>query len=583
MPSSPGQVDRRNDASLATTTDDSATEMNVDEKATADDQQQQQQQQRAATKVGVDDYDYKDGPGKSEPTVQQMDRITTTTTGMPPPLGVDDGNVVFWDGDDDPQNPYNWKNWVKVFNCVLISALTFVTPLASSMFAPGVPNLMREFKSSSEELAAFCVSVYILGFAAGPMLFAPLSELYGRTRIYHIANVGFIAFLIGCALAPSLDALIVFRFLSGVFGSCPVTNGGGSISDMVTQRHRGAAMAGFSVGPLLGPIVGPVIGGVVADRLSWRWVFWILAAVSAVVSSLFALLARETYAPVLLERRAARLRRLTGNPALRSRLDPGPAATPATLFARAILRPFKMLALSPICAICNVFVGVAYGYLYIMFTSITPLFQRQYGFDSVHAGLAFLGLGVGSLFGVAYFSSASDRYMKKKAKEAAAASHEDGVDAEAEEEELARRRPSVSAIKPEYRLPPLRAGAVLLPVGLFIYGWTAQYKVHWIVPIIGTAIMGVGNLIIFMSLQLYLVDTFTIYAASALAANSVVRSLLGAVLPLAGGPMYAKLGLGWGNSLLAFIAVALIPVPWLFMRYGEFLRKKFAIHNLYQE
>ncbi|OAA45877.1 Major facilitator superfamily domain, general substrate transporter [Beauveria brongniartii RCEF 3172] len=408
------------------------------------------------------------------------------------------------------------------------------------------------------------------------MLFAPLSELYGRTRIYHIANVGFIAFLIGCALAPTLNALIIFRFLSGVFGSCPVTNGGGSISDMIIQQHRGAAMAGFSIGPLLGPIIGPVVGGIVAERLSWRWVFWVLVILSSLLSLVFLAFSRETYAPVLLQRKTDRLRReninnnINNNAAalLRSKLDAG--LTPRELFLRAILRPFKLLVFSPICAICNVFVGIAYGYLYIMFTSITPLFEQQYGFDGVRAGLAFLGLGVGSMLGVAYFSSASDRYIKKKAKEAGdlAADDDDGDG----EEGMVRRRPSVGAIKPEYRLPPLRLGAVLLPVGLFIYGWTAQYKVHWIVPIIGTTIMG--------SLQLYLVDTFTIYAASALAANSVVRSLLGAVLPLAGGPMYEKLGLGWGNSLLAFIAVALIPVPWLFMRYGEFLRKRFAIENL---
>ncbi|KAM3528991.1 hypothetical protein NHJ13051_002137 [Beauveria bassiana] len=590
----------------ATTTDSTTTDMwYVDEKAGRG-------QQRAAQNDG-------DECGiKAESTAQVVNRSTYNgpiyddddddddDDNMLPP-GVDANNVVFWDGPDDPENPYNWKPWVKVFNCVLISALTFVTPLASSMFAPGVPKLMREFKSDSKELGAFCVSVYILGFAAGPMLFAPLSELYGRTRIYHIANVGFIAFLIGCALAPTLNALIIFRFLSGVFGSCPVTNGGGSISDMILQQHRGAAMAGFSIGPLLGPIIGPVVGGIVAERLSWRWVFWVLVILSSFLSLLFLAFSRETYAPVLLQRKTDRLQRRrrqqnnnnnssnnnsnNNNTAalLRSKLDAG--LTPRELFLRAILRPCKLLVFSPICAICNVFVGIAYGYLYIMFTSITPLFAQQYGFDGVRAGLAFLGLGVGSLLGVAYFSSASDGYIKKKAREAGELVAGDGNDNDDDDhgqgqEGMAaprrrrRRRLSVGAIKPEYRLPPLRLGAVLLPVGLFIYGWTAQYKVHWIVPIIGTAIMGVGNLVIFMSLQLYLVDTFTIYAASALAANSVVRSLLGAVLPLAGGPMYQKLGLGWGNSLLAFIAVALIPVPWLFMRYGEFLRKRFAIESL---
>lgn len=373
------------------------------------------------------------------------------------------------------------------------------------MFAPGVPDLLREFGSSSQELGSFCVSVYILGFAAGPMLFAPLSELYGRVNVYHIANIGFIgtpknpplpflilshthsltpnpAFVIACAVAPTFNALIVFRFFSGVFGSCPIANGGGTIADMIVQEKRGAAMASFAIGPLLGPIIGPVVGGVISDKLGWRWVFWIITIVGGAVAIVFFLFARETYASVLLERKAKRLRKETGNEMLRSKLSTG--LSPAEHFKRAILRPFKMLAFSPICAICNLYVGVAYGYLYLMFTSLTPLFMRIYHFDTIHAGLSFLGLGVGSMIGVGYFSASSDRYIKKKAKEAGELP-EDG-------------RPKESSIKPEYRLPPLRLGAVLLPAGLFIYGWTAEYEVHWIAPIIGTALIGIGNLVIFM-------------------------------------------------------------------------------------
>jgi hypothetical protein len=158
----------------------------------------------------------------------------------------DDANVVWWDGPDDPANPYNWPPWKKVVNCGLISALTFITPLASSIFAPGVPELMEEFRSRSTELAAFVVSVYVLGFASGPLVMAPMSEIYGRVIVYHICNFGYIAFVIGCALAPSLNALIVFRFLSGIFGSCPLTNGGGSIADMFTQENRAVAMVRIS-------------------------------------------------------------------------------------------------------------------------------------------------------------------------------------------------------------------------------------------------------------------------------------------------------------------------------------------------
>ncbi|KAF5568157.1 multidrug resistant protein [Fusarium phyllophilum] len=436
-----------------------------------------------------------------------------------------ESDIVWWDGDKDRQNPYNFATWKKVLNCVLVSALTFVTPLASSMFAPGVPQLMVEFGSQSRELASFL-------------------------------------FVIACAKAPSLSSFIAFRFLSGTFGSTPITNGGGTIADMIVQEKRGAAMASFSIGPLLGPIIGPVVGGAITDALGWRWVFWIIAIISGVLSSVFFFASEETYAPVILARKTKRLQKETGNDRLRSKLDAG--LSPADYFKRGILRPFKMLFFSPICIICGVYVGLAYAYLYLLFTSLTPLFMQIYHFNTVHAGLTFLGLGVGSMIGVAYFSVSSDKYMKKKA----AAAKEQGIDDPAE------------SMRPENRLPPLRIGAVLLPAGFFIYGWTAEYHTHWIAPILGTCVIGVGNLVIFMSLQMYLIDSFTIYAASALAANAVMRSIAGAFLPLAGLPMYDKLGMGWGNSLLGFIAAALIPAPWLFIKYGEHLRKKFEIKDL---
>lgn len=395
-----------------------------------------------------------------------------------------DPNVVWWDGDDDPENPYNWPTWRKVANCVIISFLTFVTPLASSIFAPGVPALMRDLGSDSPALAAFVVSVYILGFAFGPLLVAPLSEIYGRSPVYHACNLGFVAFLVACALAPSLDTLIFFRFLSGAFGSCPLTNGGGSIADMIRQEKRGAAMATFSIGPLIGPIVGPVAGGFLAAAKGWRWVFWVLVIVAGLVAVVMALFMRETYAPVILQRKVARLRKETGNQQLRSKLDTGLA--PGDFFKRGIVRPMKMLARSPIIALFSLYIAIVYGYLYLLFTSISQVFGEIYGFSTQAAGLVYLGLGVGSMAGLLYFSVMSDRNLDKKAKQ-------DG-----------------QGMKPEYRLQPLSLGAVLLPAGLFIYGWTAEYRVHWIVPIIGMTVIGVGNILCFMAIQLS-VQSFASY------------------------------------------------------------------------
>jgi len=205
-----------------------------------------------------------------------------------------------------------------------------------------------------------------------------------------------------------------------------------------------------------------------------------------------------------------------------------------------------MLCFSPIVFILALDMSIIYSYLYFMFTTFTSVFEGQYGFNTGEAGLAYLGLGIGFVIGLFSVGASSDKYVKKKTAQ--------GI------------------MKPEYRLPPLIVGAFLIPAGLFWYGWTAYYRVHWIVPIIGTTFIGIGTMCAFLPIQMYLIDAFTIYAASALATNTVMRSLFGAVLPLAGQSLYAKLGLGWGNSLLAFIALALSPVPFVLISYGERIR-----------
>lgn len=145
------------------------------------------------------------------------------------------------------------------------------------MFAPGVPDVMAEFKTTDSTLGSFVVSVYVLGYAFGPLLIAPLSELYGRLVLYHSCNVLFVILTVACAVSSSFDMLIGFRFLAGCAGSAPLTIGGGTIADMVIQQKRGKAMSIWTMGPLIGPVIGPVAGGFLSQAKGWRWVFWIIA------------------------------------------------------------------------------------------------------------------------------------------------------------------------------------------------------------------------------------------------------------------------------------------------------------------
>ncbi|KAL3452704.1 major facilitator superfamily domain-containing protein [Aspergillus insuetus] len=452
--------------------------------------------------------------------------------------------IVFWDGPDDPANPMNWTMRRKWGIIAMISFVTFLTPLASSMFAPGVPEVMQDFNTTSTLLATFVVSVYILGFAFGPLIVAPLSEYYGRMMVYNTCNFFFFVFNIASAVAPNMAALVVFRFFDGVAGVAPTTIGSGNIGDIMPTELRGRAMALWSLGPLFGPVIGPVVGGYLVEGTSWRWVFWVLAIAGGIVMLTFPFIVPETYAPTLLARKAARLRKETGNEGYRSQLDDGIPSRQR--FRQALVRPTRMLLFSPIVAAMCIYIAVLYGLLYILFTTFAPVFQDQYEFSSGTSGLAFLGSGVGMLFGLLYAGILSDRAVKMK---------------------LARDQQPT----PEDRLPwsIVLPGSLSIPAGLFIYGWATDQKIHWMLPEFGNAVTGFGMILILMGVQTYLVDAFTVHAASAIAACTILRSLAGGLIPLGGLQLYDALGLGWGNSLLGFIALALAPIPVVFRVFGE--------------
>ena len=257
---------------------------------------------------------------------------------------------------------------------------------------------------------------------------------------------------------------------------------------------------------------------------------------------------RETYPPVLLERKAARLRQETGNASYRSKLACNITST--ELFKRSIIRPTKMLLCCPVVTILCTYVAILYGTLYLLFATYSFVFKEVYGFSTSGAGLVFLAGGAGTLLGLLYTATFSDGSVKKHTAAGKAPTPED-------------RLPLVITIP----------GALTFPIGLFMYGWTVEERVHWIVPQIGTAVTGFGSILVFIGIQTYLIDAFEEYAASAVGANAVLRGTVGALLPLSGLNMYNALGWGWGNSLLGFIALLFAPVPLVFGMYGARIRR----------
>ncbi|KAI1284329.1 major facilitator superfamily domain-containing protein [Xylaria sp. FL0933] len=462
----------------------------------------------------------------------------------------DDNNIVDWDGPNDPANPLNWSQAKKNVHIILVSIFALTANLAATMFAPGAAQLSEEFHITNSVIETFTVNIYLLAFAVGPLFLAPLSEVYGRLGVYHVCNVLYIAFTFGCTFSTGVDMFLVFRVFAGLFASGPLSIGGGTIADVTTQSERGKALALWGVGPLLGPVAGPIIGGFVTQAIGWRWTFRLILILSGSHAIATALFMRETNAAVLLRRKTARLIKETGNDKLIPKAGTG--ETPKQIFLKAIVRPAKMIIFSPIVLLISLYAGTLFGIIFLLFSTFPSVFEETYGFSTGVSGLAYLGLGLGFVGGLVVFSILSDKLLGQK---------KDGVLAQ-----------------PEKRLILMKWIAPTAPLGCFLYGWTAQYHVHWIVPIIGTFFVGFGSLFVLIPAQAYLVDSFGAEAsASALAANLIIRAPFGSLLALAAPPLYAQLGLGWGNSVLGFITLAFAPVPWLFYHYGERLRNRFPI------
>ncbi|KIY70471.1 MFS general substrate transporter [Cylindrobasidium torrendii FP15055 ss-10] len=454
------------------------------------------------------------------------------------------------DWQDDPRNPRNWKAGKKWIMVSIVSMYTFVPPLASSMMAPGLPIVAIDYGITNETVLALTLSIFLLSFGLGPLFLAPLSEMYGRTWVLHIGNLLSLAFSFGCAYAPDTGSLIGFRFLAGLSGSAPIACGAGTVGDLFSERDRASAMAMYTLGPLIGPVVGPIAGGFVANSIGAHYVFVIISGLCAVSALIGIPFLRETYAPIV----RARLAKNAGDVEKAHHVQhPHDNSSKIGYLWVNLSRPVILLTRSFVCLILSLYMAFMYGIYYLMFATFPTVFRQNYGFGIGVGGLVYIGLGVGFCLATIFASRTADQVYHH----------------------LAEKNGGVG--KPEHRIPALFIGSLFVPIGLFWYGWSAQARIHWMMPIVGSGIFGFGMMTTFIPIQLYLVDTFT-YAASAVAAASVLRSLFGFAFPLFAGQMFKALGLGGGNSLLGGLAIVLgIPFPiWVYYK-GEAIRAKSSL------
>ncbi|KAH8668856.1 major facilitator superfamily transporter [Xylariales sp. PMI_506] len=489
---------------------------------------------------GVNDEDY---------DREAISHVRTTTSIGSSASRPPDYEVAF--EEDDPANPRFWPKWYRAWTVFAISFATWVVVLYSTSYTASLQGIEEAFDLASTTIATLGVTVYLLGLALGSLIVAPASELWGRRPVYIICMIIFTILVLPAALATSAAEIFIVRFFGALFGAAMVSNSAGTVVDISDEDSRALWMSLWSIAPINGPVTGPLIGGFVFEYLGWRWDNWIVLILAG-AATLIMLTTKETYAPIILQKKAEKMRKENEDERWWSRYDN--KISKAELIKINLMRPFVLFFTEPILWFFNLWISLVYGILYLCFVAYPIVFEQYRGWSPGISGLAFVGIGTGTMMVIV-----GEPLLRKI------------INAHPKD-------PETGKVPPEATARVMILGAILCPIGQLIFSWTClPTTIHWSIPIVFGIPFGAGNTISFIYGANYLAGAYGIYAASALAGNAVTRSMFGGTLPLAGPSMYTKLTPQWAGTLLGLLEVAMIPIPFIFYKYGDKIRARSPI------
>ncbi|KAI1791905.1 MFS general substrate transporter [Ganoderma leucocontextum] len=465
--------------------------------------------------------------------------------------------IIYVDfADGDPRDPANFTYARKWAITLTASFFSLITASSSGAYALGFPSMTRDLDATRFQ-ATIGMSMYTLGFALVPLVTSSFSEEFGRQPLYNVSAIGCLLMHVMTALSQNVQTVIVSRLLAGAFGSTSSAMVGGSIADIWAPHERGLPMSVFAVMALAGPGIGCVAAGWIEQNphLEWRWIQWLHIILLGVLLVGMPIFMKETRSAVLLTRLAKKLRKETGDVRYRARVEVERASL-RTLIYISCTRPLYLLISEPVVASFSLWVGFAWGILYALIRSIGPAFSDVHHFNTGQTGTVFVTMIIGCLAGEAIQIYQEKLYRKYHSKKG-----------------------------PEARLFSACLAAILLPAGMFIYAWTTFPSVPWIGMVIGVFVIMTALFILYVAVFTYLADCYGIFASSALAGQSLSRNIMGTVFPLFTQQMYDRLTYHWGTSLFGFIAVLMIPIPFVLFWKGPAIRahSKFASQVIHKQ
>ncbi|OCT49902.1 Caffeine resistance protein 5 [Cladophialophora carrionii] len=464
--------------------------------------------------------------------------------------------LVDWYTTNDPDNPQNWSQGKKMFVLVQVCLYAFAMYGGSSIYVVSEGGVMARF-GVSQAASTLGLSMYVIGYGLGPLLFAPLCEIpaIGRSGVYTPTFTLFVILCVPTAMVDNFAGLLVLRFLQGFLCSPCLANGAASIGDMFPLQLLALYLSCWTAACFWGPALGPVLAAFSVTAEGWRWSLWELLWLCAPIFAVYLIAFPETSAPNILRRRAQRLRKLTGRTDLRSQSEIDQEHMKySAVFWDAIIKPMEIMIKDPAVAYTNIYSALLYGVYYSFFEAFPLVYVAIYGFNLGELGLTFISIGVATVIGLVIYVLYLALYL--------------GPD-------IAKR----GLRAPEHRLVPALFSVCSLPGGLFLFGWTSRHGVHWIVSLIGVVIVVVSNFITFQCIFVYLPMSYPQYTASLMASNALFRSLFAAGCVEFSRPMFKNLGVGPGSSLLAGLAIVGVVGMFALWMFGAKLRakSKFAV------
>ncbi|KAI0595327.1 major facilitator superfamily domain-containing protein [Biscogniauxia sp. FL1348] len=447
----------------------------------------------------------------------------------------------------DCENPFNWAPSRKIFVCTMLNLMTLFIGLATTAYSSGITSMTTEFGVPTI-LGQLGLFTFNAACGLAPLFLAPFCELVGRKVIYAGAYLCFSLLFIGLALGQNITTIVILRLFLGLFGCVGTILVGGTFDDMYEPHLRGPPMAMFTYVAILGTVGAPIYAGFIDETIGWRWIEGIQGLSNIPLLICVFLFFPETRGGAHLHKRAKQLRKATGDARWAGPDDLDTRSAKEMLKVSSV-KAIRMLVTEPVVLAFGMWIGFAWFVTFLFLSAIPITFQENHGWSEGIAGLPYICLCLGTTIGWATHHLQMRKYNQ------------------------IRDDPNIKAT-PEHRLYGAMFGAVWLPIGLFIYSFTQYGFVHWIGPCVGLVLIAVGIFFVFESTYSYTADCYGQSSSSAIAAQGLVRNMLGAVSPLFASAFFHNLGSQYAGLLLSLVATGLSLIAFVMFAFGPKLRAR---------